>query len=171
LDEEDGYRQKKWITFREYIGKKNYSGFKYGINLKSISRNIDSKNIVTKMIVKNNSNESAENGYCSITRAGGNETGENYIYDFSYYINHGLMNGQTLASLLYNTNGAAGTDREAHFETWLKAEDADAMKRKLKENKLGNSWNCQGYYTRLKALNVRLDREIEILNKYYLPLN
>jgi phage minor structural protein len=83
----------KEIAFKNYIGKENYTGFKYGINLKSISRNVDSKNIVTKMIVKNNANESAKNGYCSITRAGGNETGENYIYDFSYYMNHGLIDG------------------------------------------------------------------------------
>ena len=56
LDENDGYRQKKWITFHEYIGKDNYAGFRYGINLKSIQRTLDSNGVVSKMIVKNNAN-------------------------------------------------------------------------------------------------------------------
>jgi phage-related protein len=43
---DENYRQKKWVTFHEYIGKDNYAGFKYGINLKSISRTLDSDGIV-----------------------------------------------------------------------------------------------------------------------------
>jgi hypothetical protein len=63
-------------------------------------------------------------------------------------------------------------DRHGHFETWLSAEDAEEMKERLALDKLGwNNWNCQGYYTRLKTLNARLDREIEIRSNYYLPLN
>ena len=86
LDEEDGFRQKKWITFHEYIGKENQSGFKYGINLKNIKRTLNSDGAVSKMVVKNNSNQFAKNGFCSIARAKDNPTGENYLYDFSYYI-------------------------------------------------------------------------------------
>jgi hypothetical protein len=33
-------------------------------------------------MVKENFNELAENGFCSISRAHNNPTGENYIYDF-----------------------------------------------------------------------------------------
>jgi hypothetical protein len=37
---------------------------------------------VTKLIVKNNNNEYADSGFCSIARAASNPTGENYLYDF-----------------------------------------------------------------------------------------
>jgi len=86
LDESDGYRQKKWVTFHEYIGKDNYAGFRYGVNLKSIQRTLDSNGVVSKLIVKNNANQFAESGFCSIARAQENPIGENFIYDFSYYI-------------------------------------------------------------------------------------
>ena len=39
-----------------------------------------------KMVVKNNANEFAESGFCSIARAEENPSGENFILDFSYYI-------------------------------------------------------------------------------------
>jgi hypothetical protein len=74
------------LTFHEYIGKNNHAGFKYGINLKSIQRNLESDEIVSKIVVKDNSNEFAKNGFCSIARAEENYPGENFIYDFSYYI-------------------------------------------------------------------------------------
>jgi hypothetical protein len=38
------------------------------------------------MVVKNNANEFAESGFCSIARAEENPSGENFILDFSYYI-------------------------------------------------------------------------------------
>lgn len=101
LDESDGYRQKKWVTFHEYIGKDNYAGFKYGINLKSIQRTLDSNATVSKLIVKNNANQYAENGFCSIARAKENPIGENFLFDFSYYVRQGLMSFSTLNNDLY----------------------------------------------------------------------
>jgi phage minor structural protein len=83
---DENYRQKKWVSFHEYIGKDNYAGFKYGVNLKSIQRTIESEGIVSKLIVKNNSNEFATDGFCSIARATESPNGENFILDFSYYI-------------------------------------------------------------------------------------
>jgi phage minor structural protein len=56
----------KKIKFKNYVGGNNYAGFRYGVNLKDISRTCDSKNITTKLIVKNNSNELAEHGVCTI---------------------------------------------------------------------------------------------------------
>jgi hypothetical protein len=76
----------KGVSFHEYAGDNNYAGFKYGINLKSIKRNIDSNQIVTKMITKDNSNEFAKNGFCSIARAPSNPSGTNVIYNFDYYV-------------------------------------------------------------------------------------
>ena len=109
LDENEGYRQKKWVTFHEYIGKDNYAGFKYGINLKSIQRSLESDEIVSKIVVKDNSNEFAKNGFCSIARATENYIGENFICDFSYYIQQGLLNFNEVNNDLYiDTNGYIG---------------------------------------------------------------
>jgi hypothetical protein len=46
----------KKVKFVNYIGKENYAGFRYGVNLKGIQRTQESKNIVTKLIVKPNNN-------------------------------------------------------------------------------------------------------------------
>ena len=81
----DGAITSKTVKFKNYLGNENYANFRYGVNLKDIQRTTSSKNITTKLIVKQNSNELAENGFCTIQRAGGNPTGENYIYDFQYY--------------------------------------------------------------------------------------
>ena len=106
---DENYRQKKWITFHEYIGKDNYSGFKYGINLKSIQRTLNSNGIVSKIIVKNNANEFAPNGFCSIARASENPIGENFIYSFDYYIQQGLVNFNEINNDLYlDANGYIG---------------------------------------------------------------
>lgn len=109
LDENDSYRQKKFVTFHEYIGKDNYAGFKYGINLKSIQRTLDSNGAVSKIIVKNNANQFAENGFCSIARAQENPIKENFIYDFSYYIQQGLIDFSEVNNDLYlDINGYIG---------------------------------------------------------------
>ncbi len=100
---DENYRQKKWISFHEYIGKDNYIGFKYGINLKSIQRTLDSDAIASKLIVKNNSNEYATDGFCTIARADENPTKENFLLDFSHYINQGLLNFSQFNNDLYNT--------------------------------------------------------------------
>ena len=100
LIDENG-RQKKWVSFHEYIGNDNHIGFKYGINLKSIQRTIDSEAIATKLIVKNNSNEYADGGFCSIATASENPTGENFLLDFSHYINQGLLNFSQFNNDLY----------------------------------------------------------------------
>jgi hypothetical protein len=105
------------------------------------------------MIVKNNSNTSAKNGSCSIVRAGANETGENYIYDFTYYVNKDLIDGDSLNKVLYDTTGASGAD-------WGDDFDPDTM-----------DTNCNGYYTRLKLINAALDREQEKNDMYFIPMN
>lgn len=106
---DDEYRQKKWVTFHEYIGKDNYAGFKYGVNLKSISRTLNSDGIVSKIVVKNNANEFAPNGFCSIARAKENPTGENFIYSFDYYIQQGLISFSEVQNDFYlETTGYLG---------------------------------------------------------------
>jgi hypothetical protein len=83
---DENYRQKKSVSFHEYAGKDNFVGFRYGINSKSIQRTIDSAAIVSKMIVKDNVNEFAPDGFCSIARASENPTGENFLLNFDHYV-------------------------------------------------------------------------------------
>lgn len=98
----------KKVVFKEYIGKENYAGFRYGVNLKSISRSLDSKQIVTKLIVESNSNEFGRDGFCTIQRAVMNPTGENVIYNFQYYLNNGLIDKEELYNDLYDENKGIG---------------------------------------------------------------
>ncbi len=100
VTEENGIFTKQ-IVLKNYIGQDNYAGFKYGVNLKGISRTDSSKSIVSKLIVKQNSNEFGTNGFCTIARAPSNYSGENYLYDFSYYVNQGLLGATDLENILY----------------------------------------------------------------------
>jgi hypothetical protein len=61
------------------------------------------------MVVKNNSNEFATDGFCSIARAAESPNGENFILDFSYYIHQGLLGmAETTNDLYLDTNGYIG---------------------------------------------------------------
>lgn len=82
----------KYINLREYAGKDNHAGFKYGINLQSIERNIDSTEIVTKLIVDQSQSEYVDSGFVSIASAPSNISGESYILNFDYYYSQNLLN-------------------------------------------------------------------------------
>lgn len=94
-------KPKKTIQFVENVGQQTGLGFTYGLDLKTISRTIASDQIATKVIVSNNNNEFAQNGFCSIARAPENYPSENFILNFDYYINHGLLDGSQLNKDLY----------------------------------------------------------------------
>ena len=79
------------ISFHKYIGELLYYGFTAGLNTNSIQRNDTSDEIVTKMIVKQNSNEFGKDKFCTISRSNFNPIGGNEIYNFDYYINKGLL--------------------------------------------------------------------------------
>lgn len=105
-DEATGYsvRQLKSIYFYDYLGDTiKYPGFRYGINLQSTQRTLDSDQIVSRIYVKDGSNSVAENGICSIRDAQSNPTGEQFFYDFSYYINQKLLNYDEVIKDLYGT--------------------------------------------------------------------
>lgn len=107
--EDENHIQKKTIAFKKYIGKDNYAGFHYGINLKQITRTLNSESIVSKTIVKDNTNEHATNGFCSIARGNENYARDNFILNFDYYVNQGLINRNVLMNDLYlNANGYLG---------------------------------------------------------------
>lgn len=111
-------RQLKYISFHNYVNEDyNYSGFKKGVNLTSTNRSLISDQIVSKIIVKNNANEFATDGFCSIARAEENFIRENVAYNFDYYISHNLIDGGKLFADLYNT---PGTGRAIGYYTKLR---------------------------------------------------
>lgn len=140
-DELGGILSKK-VIFKRFIGEDNFANFKYGVNLKNIKRTYESKQIVTKLIVKDNSNEFAENGFCTIARAGANPLGENFIYDFQYYFNQGLLDPMDYLNTLYSyevddlgpVGGDVGNDNTSDYK----------------------HTNLIGYYPRLRKINDKL---------------
>lgn len=98
------YKPNKKVYFYEQLDEINYAGIKYGVNLNSISRTVDSEKIITKMIVKNNSNKYAKNGFCTISRAEDNGSKLNYILNFDYYIRQGILNKAEIVKDLYGSD-------------------------------------------------------------------
>lgn len=89
IDEEG--KPLKYIYLRQYAGKDNFAGFKYGINLQSIERTIDSNEIVTKLIVDQSQSDLVDSGVVSIQKAASNLSGESYILNFDYFCNQNLL--------------------------------------------------------------------------------
>lgn len=87
----DEYGPRKFIYLRKYAGKDNDAGFKYGINLKSIERNVNSEEVVTKLIVDQSQSDYVDDGYISIANAPSNISGESYILNFDYFYNQKLL--------------------------------------------------------------------------------
>lgn len=81
----------KKIVFKKYVGKDNFAGFKYGINLTSINRSIDSNEFVTKLIVGQPVSDHMSSGILNIGEARSNPSKESYILNFNYYLNQGLI--------------------------------------------------------------------------------
>lgn len=96
--DEQGYitytedKPNKFVYLKEYAGKDNWAGFKYGINLQSIERTVNSDEIVTKLIVDLSQSDYVDEGFVSIANAPSNQSGESYIINFDYYYNQGLLN-------------------------------------------------------------------------------
>lgn len=95
----------KFVSIKSEIGQETGIGFIYGIDLKTISRTIQSDQIVTKTIVSANDNEFAPSGSCDISRSVENYPRVNYILNFDYYISQGLLDGGQLNNDLYDSTG------------------------------------------------------------------
>lgn len=126
----------KLITFKQNYGQEVGYGFIYGVDLKTISRTINSDQIVSKTIVSQNSNQYAPNGFCTIQRAIENETGSSYILNLDYYVNQGLINNGTLINDLYNT--ATGIGLYPKIKELDKAYNSSVEKNKGKKTALQN---------------------------------
>lgn len=152
---ENGTVEQKKIRFVNYIGNDNYAGFHYGVNLKGIQRTQESKNIVTKLIVKANNNEYGKNGFCTVARANSNETGESTLYNFQYYLNCGLLDERVYTDYLYNENGAQGED-VGTGTTVTNAKNYYARLKRLNETIINNEEELSGLNLELTKLRASL---------------
>ena len=91
----------KTVTLTDNYGQENNIGFRYGINLSKIARTVKSDELVTKLYVPEIENSAAADGYCSISEAKLNPSGENFLIDFSYFINKGMLDEEALYLDIY----------------------------------------------------------------------
>ena len=105
----------KYVSVRQNVGKDLGFGFIYGIDLKSISRNIQSDQIVSKTIVLPNNNECAPGGFCAISSSKENYPGVDFILNFDYYISQGLLSSSIVNKDLYGSE--SGYYTQLHKET------------------------------------------------------
>ena len=98
-------KPQKYVYFISEVGQETGISFEYGIDLKTISRVIDSDKLATKVIVKPNDNEFGPDGFCSIAQSDNNYTMENFIINLDYYTQQGLLDKTQLYKDLYTTGG------------------------------------------------------------------
>ena len=145
--DDTGAITEKRVLLKNYLGKDNYAKIQYGLNLKDITRTYESKNIVTKLIVKQNSNELAPSGFCNISRTKVNPTGENYIYDFQYYFNKELLDPDLFIEELYNEDGKTDTNIKGYFPRL----------RRINDQILKINEELEGYYSDLTKLKAEAE--------------
>lgn len=97
----DGGDYDKQIFFITEKGIENQVGFRYGKNLKEISRTLESDNIVSKLYVQDVDSEYSKTGLCSIKTAEDNVSKDSYIIDFSYYTTKGILDEDQVLQDLY----------------------------------------------------------------------
>jgi hypothetical protein len=164
---ENGAPSKK-VIFSRYspYDRENYLGFKYGINLKSIKRTVDSDSIATKVIVKQNNQEYATDGTCSIARAQSNPSGESEILNFNYYIHQGFLSYTTVLNDLYGTSST-----DFRYYPKLKAiNDEYAVNSELLINYEIAKMKHQAEYDTYDEAIVAADEEIASANAEYIQL-
>lgn len=113
IERDSNGKQRKTVYFSEKIGQQLSYGFTYGIDLNTIRRTQSSSELVTKTIVLANYNENAPNGTCSIVDSEENYPRENFVLNFDYYVNQGLLDGETLNRDLYYSG--AGDDYIGYY--------------------------------------------------------
>jgi hypothetical protein len=113
IERDSNGKQKKTVYFSEKIGQQLSYGFTYGIDLNTIRRTQSSSELVTKTIVLANYNENAPNGTCSIVDSEENYPRENFVLNFDYYVNQGLLDGEALNRDLYYSG--AGNDYIGYY--------------------------------------------------------
>lgn len=143
----------KQVIFKNYLGKDNFAGFKYGINSKSIQRTLDSEQIVSKIIVEENDNEFAIDGACSISRAIDNPTGELFFFDFRHYYTQGLLNYSELMNDLYLE--ADGSNWLGYYKKMRRLND----EREIIFDKIGALSNAKSNLSAAKQTYTLIEQE------------
>jgi phage-related protein len=92
--------RKKLFYIREK-GMENKLGFRYEKNLSSISRDIKSDQIVTKLYVSDVDSELSKTGLCSIKTAEDNPSKDSFIINFNYYTTKGILDKDMVDADLY----------------------------------------------------------------------
>lgn len=157
----NGEVEKKSICFKNYVGQPNFIGFKYGINEKAIKRTIDSKQIVSKLIVKANSNEFAPNGFCTIASATSNYTKDNVLYNFDYYLQQGLLEDAAQLQInLYQIDNIGEGSEWKQLEDWLNNYNTTGV----------IEINSKGYYPKLNLINTKFEQVSNLLQEKAAPL-
>ena len=105
---------KKYVYFVQEVGEDTGISFEYGIDLKTLSRTIDSDKLATKVLVLPNSNEFAKNGFCTIARSDQNYSKEAFILNLDYYTQQNLIDAISLNKDLYGTS-----DNDLGYYYWL----------------------------------------------------
>lgn len=98
----------KKIFYITEKGNVNQVGFRYGKNLKDITRTITSDSIVSKLYVLDVDSELSKTGVCSIKMAEDNPSKDSFIIDLSYYIKKGMLDGDEVEQDLYGITPANG---------------------------------------------------------------
>ena len=93
----------KTLYYSDRKENENKYGFKYGHNLNSISRAIDSTDLVSKMFVLDNLNQYAQDGICTIARAQDNIGKDTYLLNFDYFIDRKIIKKKQVTDDLYST--------------------------------------------------------------------
>lgn len=158
---------KKTISLYDqyYTDISNDFSFKYQSNINSIKRTVDSEDITTKTIVKPNNNEYGKNGFCTIQRSKYNLSGENFIYNFKYYIKKKMLDETTLNRDMYGSNDIRILppymfDKSTNYDIYKQECDNQYLTfcSELKKRiwTIGVSTNdCYGYIPTLHRINTK----------------
>lgn len=94
-------RMRKKVFYIKEKGMENKLGFRYEKNLSSISRDIKSDQIVTKLYVADVDSDLSKTGLCSIKTAEDNPSKDSFIIDFRYYTTKGILDKDSVDADLY----------------------------------------------------------------------
>ena len=128
-------KPEKYVYLKEYAGEENWAGFKYGINLNSIERTINSEEFVTKLIVDSSQSDYVDEGFVSIVNAPSNQSDESYILNFDYYYNQGLLERETTEEDKLNFISAIATKNLEIKEKEKQRRDLEAAMTSLGSNR------------------------------------
>lgn len=170
IKRDENGKQIKRLKFVEVVGKNNWNGFHYGTNLTSISRTINSEQVVSKIWVETTESKSSESGIISIQDSEYNKLGEVFLYNFDYYVKIGEISEQQLLNDMYGTS-----NDNLGFVTKMQAENRKYKDANTKYNGLVTTVNKlkaerEGTILRIQSAKENIStlaRELPATNNVY----